>query len=237
MGPQRVLSKDDRDLNTATSRLDEIRERLLVATTETKNVSRNNAQLEAEKNTLESLIGEKDMDLKYFSETMNKELEAVITERDIALQRMREELQETNRNLTEAREVAAHRIGRSEGVRNVRGEQAQHAEAGNFDIPPPRQMVYDHGKTSYEMFIRSFLALADTCGWDDKERAFRMLNTLRGEAADYVVTQLDSMAQHSFYTLEHALEARFKERRSETSFKRKLFSHKEPMRGEALNPA
>ena len=225
MGPKRVLSKDDSDLNTATSRLDEIREKLLDAYTETENVRRNNAQLEIEKNTSESIIREKDMELKYFSETMNKELEAVIRERDTALQRMREELQETNRNLTEAREVAARRIGRPEGVRNVRGEQAQHGEAGNLDIPLPRQMVYD-GKTPYEMFIRSFLALADTCGWDDKERAFRMLNTLRGEAADYVFTQLDPRVQHSFYALEHALEARFKERRSETSFLAELEGRK-----------
>ena len=122
--------------------MDEIREKLLDAYSETENVRRNNAQLEIEKNTLESIIREKDMELKYFSETMNKELEAVIRERDIALQRMREELQETNRNLTEAREVAARRIGRPKGVRNVRGEQAQHAEARNFDIPLPRQMVY-----------------------------------------------------------------------------------------------
>ena len=105
MGPKRVLSKDDSDLNTATRRLDEIREKLLDAYTETENVRRNNAQLEIEKNTLESIIREKDMELKYFSETMNKELEAVIRERDTALQRMREELQETNRNLTEAQRV------------------------------------------------------------------------------------------------------------------------------------
>ena len=45
-----------------------------------------------------------------------------------------------------------------------------------------------------------------------------MLNALRGEAADYVFTQLDPRVQHSFDALEHALEARFKERRSETSF-------------------
>ena len=76
------------------------------------------------------------------------------------------------------------------------------------------------------MFIRSFLALADTCGWDDKEWAFTMLNTLRGEAADYVFTQLDPRIQHSFYALEHALEARFKERRSETSFLAELEGRK-----------
>ena len=37
---------------------------------------------------------------------------------------------------------------------------------GNYDVPLPRQMLYD-GKTPYELFIRSFLALADTCGWND----------------------------------------------------------------------
>ena len=41
-----MLSKDDSELKTATSRLDEIREKLLDAYRETENVRRNNAQLE-----------------------------------------------------------------------------------------------------------------------------------------------------------------------------------------------
>lgn len=52
-------------MNTATSRLDEIRKKLLDAYTETENVRLNNAQLEIKKNTLESVIREKNMELKY----------------------------------------------------------------------------------------------------------------------------------------------------------------------------
>ena len=80
-------------------------------------------------------------------------------------------------------------------VRNGRGAQAHPTETGNCDIPLPRQMIYD-GKTPYEMFIRSVLVLAYTSGWGDKQRAFRMLNRLRGEAANYLFTQLDPIVQH-----------------------------------------
>ena len=157
-------------------------------------------------------------------------------------QRMQEELHAVQGQLAEARQAHANIPSQSNGLRADHFDAREHIDArdnqnmvatraepvanqGNFNVPLPRQMVYD-GKTQYEMFIRSFLALADTCGWDDKETAFRMLNALRGEAADYVVTQLDPRVQHSFYALEYALEARFKERRSETSFLAELENRK-----------
>ena len=156
-------------------------------------------------------------------------MESVIRGRDIMMQKMEDELHAVQRQLADERQARENVQAQLGGLRadhsdahfnyqNVATARAQPiANQDNFNIPMPRQMVYD-GKTPYEMFIRSFLALADTCGWDDKERAFRMLKTLRGEAADYVFTQVESRVQHSFYALEHALEALFKERRSETSF-------------------
>ena len=238
MGPKKVVSKDDSALGTTTgNKFDEMSEKLFDAYTETENVRRRNAQLEIQFKDFESSLREKDMEVKYLSERMDKEMESVIRERDIMLQKMQDELHAVQRQLADerqAREIGQAQLG---GLRadhqdthlnyqNVAAARAQPvANQGNFNIPLPRQMVYD-GKTPYEMFIRSFLALADTCGWDDKERAFRMLNTLRGEAADYVFTQVDPRVQHSFYALEHALEARFKERRSETSFLAELESRK-----------
>ena len=163
------------------------------------------------------------MEIRYLSEKMDKEVETVVRERDMVTQRMQEELHAVQGQLAEVRQAQANIPSQSNGLRADHFDAREHIDArdyqnmvatraepvanqGNFNVPLPRQMVYD-GKRQYEMFIRSFLALADTCGWDDKERAFRMLNTLRGEAADYVFTQLDPRVQHSFYALEHALEA------------------------------
>ena len=161
--------------------------------------------------------------MRYLNEKMDKEVETVVRERDMVTQRMQEELHAVQGQLAEVRQAQANILSQSNGLtadhfdahenndaRDYQSMVATRAEPvanqGNFNVPLPRQMVYD-GKTQYEMFIGSFLALADTCGWDDKERAFRMLNRLRDEAADYVFTQLDPRLQHSFYALEHALEA------------------------------
>ncbi|MCG8045674.1 MAG: zinc finger domain-containing protein [Candidatus Thiodiazotropha endolucinida] len=231
MGPKKVISKDDSALDTLPSSTNgDMSEKLLEAYTETENVRRRNAQLEIQFRDLEAVLREKDLENKYLNDRMEKEMESVIRERDTAMLKMQDDLKMVQMQLAEERQ---RRENAPSLLGGLRAEQPEHqnltAQAvrnqSNFDIPLPRQMVYD-GKSPYEMFIRSFLALADTCGWDDKERAFRMLNTLRGEAADFVFTQVDPRVQHSFYALEHALEARFKERRSETSFLAELESRK-----------
>lgn len=228
MGPKKVISKDDSVLDIAPSSTNgDMSEKLLDAYTETENVRRRNAQLEIQFRELEARLREKDIEHKYLNDRMEKELGSVIQERDDAIRRMQDDLKMVQLQLAEERQRRENAPGlRAVEQPEYRREQALPVEnQSNFNIPLPRQMVYD-GKTPYEMFIRSFLALADTCGWDDKERAFRMLNTLRGEAADYVFTQVDPRVQHSFYALEHALEARFKERRSETSFLAELEGRK-----------
>ena len=152
---------------------------------------------------------------------MQVELHAV--QRQLADERQAREIGQAQLDSVREDHQDAHFI-----YQNVAAARAQPvANQGNFNIPLPLQIVYD-GKTPYmyEMFIRSFLALADTYGLNDKERAFRMLNTLRGEAADYVFTQADLRVQHSFYALEHAIAVRFKDRRSETSFLAELESRK-----------
>ena len=90
-------------------------------------------------------------------------------------------------------------------------------QGARYDVPLPGQMLFD-GKGPYECFIRPFKTLAQTCGWDDREKAFRLINALRGDAADFVFNQLDSDEQNSFRALEHVLESRFKERRSTSSY-------------------
>ena len=224
MGPKKALSKDDSDLEIAPSSSNrDLSEKLLDAYTETENVRRRNADLEIRFRELEATLREKDTEHRYQNDRLEKELNSVIEERDDAIRRMQDEVNNAQRQLAEERQRRADELRREREYANA--QTLPVINQSNFDIPLPRQMVYD-GKSPYEMFIRSFLALADTCGWDDKERAFRILNALRGEAADYVFTQVDPRVQQSFYALEHALEARFKERRSETSFLAELESRK-----------
>ncbi len=61
---------------------------------------------------------------------------------------------------------------------------------------------------------------------DNEEKVFRLTNSLRGEAADYVFNQLDSGVRASYYDLQHALATRFKERRTTASFLAELESRK-----------
>lgn len=193
MGPKKAVSKDDSALDVGTNgRLDDMREKLCEAYVENENVRRRNVDLEIENKNIESILREKDIELKYLSERMNKEIESVITEKDKDLQKMKDELQKAKRRLAEAQRARepvsipvpdpwAEQAGMYVNNQNVAAPVPQQFSVnGNYDVPLPRQMVYD-GKTPYELFIRSFLTLADTCGWNDKARAFRLLNNLRGQ--------------------------------------------------------
>ena len=67
-------------------------------------------------------------------------------------------------------------------------------------------------------FIRPFAVLAETYIWNDKERYFVYLNSLRDEAAEFVFNQVSTEAQQSYKLLEQPLTARFVERGSGTSY-------------------
>ncbi|MES9881534.1 MAG: hypothetical protein ABW185_11695, partial [Sedimenticola sp.] len=94
-----------------------------------------------------------------------------------------------------------------------------------YDVPLPRQSLYD-GKGSYETFIRPFMNMSKVCKWSSEEKVFRLTNSLRGEAADFVFNQLDANTRSSYYGLERALASRFQERRSTASFLAELENRK-----------
>ncbi len=98
-------------------------------------------------------------------------------------------------------------------------------QRGKYDVPLPRQMLYD-GKGSYDTFIRPFMDMARVCKWSMEEKVFRLTNSVRGEAADFVFNQLDANVRSSFYDLQHALSVRFRERRSNASFLAELENRK-----------
>ncbi len=93
------------------------------------------------------------------------------------------------------------------------------------EVPLPRQSEYD-GKSSWQGFIAQFRALAMSCQWTDEEKQFRLMQSLKDEAATYVFEQLDNTARASFYSLEMALEQRFCDRQSIGSYLTQLENRK-----------
>ncbi len=90
-------------------------------------------------------------------------------------------------------------------------------QSGNIALPLPRQSEYD-GKQSWDGYIKQFRGLAAACQWTEEERRFRLISSLRGDAANYAFTDLDEEVLHSSDLLERALEQRFGERKTSNAF-------------------
>ena len=86
-----------------------------------------------------------------------------------------------------------------------------------WDVPLPRQMLFD-GTISWESFICQFEAMSSVCQWDDHERLFRLKNSLRGEAAEYVFKQASWDILDSYSEMKSSLAIRFQEKRSTASY-------------------
>lgn len=87
----------------------------------------------------------------------------------------------------------------------------------DFRAPSPRQMEFD-GKRPWGTFIKPFRELANACNWAGEERRFRLLNSLRDEAAEYVYSVLHQDIIDDLDQLERALEDRFGEKRSPNAY-------------------
>ena len=85
------------------------------------------------------------------------------------------------------------------------------------DVPLQRQVIYD-GKGTWDSFIKPFQAMAHHCGWSDEEIRFRLLSSLREDAAEYVYSALPPETLNSTEQLERALEDRFSEKKSANTY-------------------
>ena len=99
------------------------------------------------------------------------------------------------------------------------------ASMTRYDVPLPRQLVYD-GKMSWDSFIKPFMSTASACRWNETDKHFRLISSLRGEAAEYVFNQLSPEITESFTGLQRALESRFREKRTSASYLNELESRK-----------
>jgi len=103
----------------------------------------------------------------------------------------------------------------------------RHSRQANlrYEVPLPRQTLFD-GKHSWDGFIHHFESMAESCKWDASERLFRLKSSLHGDAAEYVFGQLPEDILKSYVSLRDAIENRFKERRSLSSYLAELENRK-----------
>ena len=87
----------------------------------------------------------------------------------------------------------------------------------------PRQVLFD-GKGTWESFVKPFRALVESCNWNPEECLFRLQS--RGEAAEYAFNQTTPDTLSSYAKLMAALETRYKERRTSSSYLAELENRK-----------
>ena len=166
--------------------------------------------LQTEKVGLQEIIESENEQFRRDKENLNSLYHTTQMNRDRQIQRLSNEIDELQ-NILQSRDVELSRL------QNIALRESNQRNSRDYNVPLPNQVLFD-GKTSYTAFIRQFAVLAETCQWSDKERAFRLLNSLRDDAAEFVFNQVSPETQQSYKQLEQCLAARFVERRSTASY-------------------
>lgn len=84
----------------------------------------------------------------------------------------------------------------------------------NFDIPLPKSSVFSGKGESWKCFRKGFENLAQACKWDHEQMRFRLLLSLKGDAAQFAYEHIDPQTLRSYTGLLQAMEDRFGERLS-----------------------
>lgn len=174
--------------------------------------------LQIEKSGLQETVQIEGEQFQREKECMQSEFHRTLNDKDRQLGRLTEEIRDLHSDL-EIRDCELQRLN-SISMRN----HQQHSNP-QYNVPLPEQVLFD-GKISYSAFIRQFTTLAEACGWNEKEKAFRLLNSLRDEAAEFVFNEVSPENQQSFCFLQQSLAARFLQRRSTASYLMELESVK-----------
>lgn len=94
------------------------------------------------------------------------------------------------------------------------------------DIPLPRQSEFLGKPGSWRSFSKAFENLAAVFGWNNELKRFRLLQCLKGDAAEFAYEQLDDNTLQSYGLLWMALENRFGERTSPNAYLAQLEGRK-----------
>ena len=180
-----------------------------------------------EKNKERNTAAARQRELETLTNTLRRQENSAAIERDAIVREYQGRINE----LTALSETQSHRAHSPSGVNPQEqgamqqpSQQASSAQIGirgrmhpNYEVPMPRQALFD-GKTSWGSFFQPFEALAVACKWDQNEKLFRLTSCLRGEAAEYAFGQLPQDTLGNFAQLERTLEARYKEKRTSSSY-------------------
>ena len=182
-----------------------------------------------EKNKERDTAAARQRELETLTNTLRRQENSAAIERDAIVREYQGRINE----LTALSETQSHRAHspsavnlQEQGAMQQPSQQASSAQIGirgrmhthpNYEVPMPRQALF-YGKTSWESFFQPFEALAVACKWDQNEKLFRLTSCLRGEAAEYAFGQLPQDTLGNFAQLERALEARYKEKRTSSSY-------------------
>ena len=174
-----------------------------------------------EKNKERSRAAARERELDTLTNTLRRQENNAAVERDALVREYQGRINEltalsdTQSNRARSPEVRPHDQGFQ--ARAHDGFRGRVRLQPNYEVPMPRQALFD-GKTSWESFFQPFEALAVACGWDRNEKLFRLTSCLRGEAAEYAFGQLPQDTLGNYTELERALEARYKEKRTSSSY-------------------
>ena len=240
MGPKKVAEKSTdnaqllSEIEELRERLCAANGEIENAKSQSETLFRENRELEGRSNHLLSLFGDSENVLSMEHEGFRKDLQNIQSNQDAMLKKMREEMDRLRRELSLER-ASRHESSSLQRDNVVSPGSSIHAASmpslvhfqtpmptinqprqvvrdvspTRYSIPLPQLRLYD-GTGSYDSFIKQFISVAESCMWDQNEKAFRLLSSLRGEAADFVFSQIAEDLHSSFYALDDALSLRFK---------------------------
>jgi len=172
---------------------------------------------------LRNQISELRRKLTISEEQKEVNLQESVHERN-ALVRQNQEFQEQLRRVSSEKDDEIRNLLRANDIyrNNLQGNNTPQR---NRDVPMPRQILFD-GKGTWESFAKPFRALVESCKWNLEESLFRLQSSLRGEAAEFAFNQLTAATLSSYGNLMAALETRYKERRTSSSYLAELESRR-----------
>ena len=135
------------------------------------------------------------------------------------IKQLKEELEEARRLLQQREEVPSPHMRGYDGSDDdevVIDSPGDHDDR-HVSVQLPHQDLFD-GSRPWESFISAFTNIASACRWDNRERRFRLLASLRGDAADFAYQQLPEDIVDDYGKLSDALGERFGSRKSAASF-------------------
>ena len=101
-----------------------------------------------------------------------------------------------------------------ERANSLRQMENRPAVTRNFDVPLPRLSEFSGKGESWKCFKRGFENLAQACKWDQEQMRFRLLLSLKGDAAQFAYEHVDPQTLGCYASLVQAMEDRFGERLS-----------------------